>query len=67
MTCPAAPLAFAWGRRDPVSGDHVLAWIRSIAPTAPTLALDVGHYPQLEARDEVNGFVRTTLDGWMNS
>lgn len=58
------PVAFAWGTEDPVSGAHVLEWIRAIQPAAPTLALAVGHYPQAEAEAEVNAFVAACLDGW---
>lgn len=51
------PLGFAWGMRDPISGAHVLQWIRGRRPDAEALELDVGHYPQVEAPDEVAGFI----------
>lgn len=43
------PLSFFWGLRDPVSGAHMLEWARRARPDAKVEALDVGHYPQLEA------------------
>jgi pimeloyl-ACP methyl ester carboxylesterase len=46
------PLAFFWGLQDPVSGGHMLEWVRSVRPDAPVEALEVGHYPQLEAPDD---------------
>lgn len=50
----AVPLAFAWGLEDPVSGAHALAWARAAAPRAQVTALaGVGHYPQLEAPEQV--------------
>lgn len=53
----STPMAFAWGMRDPVSGAHVLEWVRAARPDADMLALDVGHYPQVEAPEEVARFV----------
>lgn len=48
------PLAFIWGMLDPVSGEHMLARVRERLPSARIVALeDVGHYPQLEAPQEV--------------
>lgn len=45
-----APLAFAWGMLDPISGAHVADRIRERLPDAPFTVLDdVGHWPQLEA------------------
>jgi pimeloyl-ACP methyl ester carboxylesterase len=58
LTTARVPLGFAWGVDDPVSGGHVLAWVRAHLPAAEVLALEgVGHYPQLEAPDEVAAFV----------
>ncbi len=52
------PLAFAWGLRDPISGAHMLEWVRTIRPDADILALaDAGHYPQLEQESRVTDFV----------
>ena len=58
LTKTTVPLAFAWGNADPVSGAHMLAWVRQTLPSATVLALDgVGHYPQLEAAEEVTAFI----------
>ncbi len=51
------PIALAWGVRDPVSGAHVLQWAQQQRPDAEALALPVGHYPQLEAPDEVASLI----------
>lgn len=51
------PVGLAWGTRDPVSGGHVLEWVRAQRPNADILALDVGHYPQVEAPEEVADFI----------
>ncbi|MFJ9821508.1 alpha/beta fold hydrolase [Streptomyces sp. NPDC101151] len=51
------PTLFAWGPADPISGAHVLARIRERMPLASVTELAgppaVGHYPQVEAPDEV--------------
>ncbi|HTR74311.1 MAG TPA: alpha/beta hydrolase [Solirubrobacterales bacterium] len=48
------PTAFVWGMLDPVSGAHMAARVRERLPSAPLLALeDVGHWPQLEAPEQV--------------
>jgi pimeloyl-ACP methyl ester carboxylesterase len=53
------PLAFAWGLRDPISGAHMLDWVREVRPDAEVLALsDAGHYPQLEQEVRVAAFVK---------
>jgi pimeloyl-ACP methyl ester carboxylesterase len=58
LTTARVPLGFAWGVDDPVSGGHVLEWVRAQLPAAEILALEgVGHYPQLEAAEEVAAFV----------
>ena len=58
LTTARVPLGFAWGVDDPVSGGHVLEWVRANLPASQVLALDgVGHYPQLEAPDDVAAFV----------
>ncbi|AKF06393.1 alpha/beta fold hydrolase [Sandaracinus amylolyticus] len=48
----SVPIALVWGTRDPVSGGHVLAWAREARPDAEIVALDVGHYPQVEATED---------------
>ncbi|HET6951733.1 MAG TPA: alpha/beta hydrolase [Acidimicrobiales bacterium] len=48
------PLRFVWGDLDPVSGAHVAERIAERLPAAPLVRLaDVGHWPPLEAPDEV--------------
>jgi pimeloyl-ACP methyl ester carboxylesterase len=48
------PLAFAWGMLDPISGAHMAERIRERLPQAPFAELaDVGHWPALEAPDQV--------------
>jgi pimeloyl-ACP methyl ester carboxylesterase len=48
------PLRFVWGMADRRSGAHVADEIRRRLPDAELITLDgVGHYPQLEAPDEV--------------
>ncbi len=51
------PLALAWGERDPISGTPMLQWAKGLRPDAQVLALEVGHYPQIEATEEVAAFV----------
>jgi pimeloyl-ACP methyl ester carboxylesterase len=48
------PQSFVWGDLDPVSGAHVMERLRERLPDADLVALaDVGHWPPLEAPDEV--------------
>jgi pimeloyl-ACP methyl ester carboxylesterase len=48
------PQTFVWGDLDPVSGAHVMERLRVRLPDATLVALaDVGHWPTLEAPDEV--------------
>ena len=50
----STPIRFVWGMADPVSGAHMASVIRERRPGAEIVELaDVGHYPQLEAPDEV--------------
>jgi pimeloyl-ACP methyl ester carboxylesterase len=55
------PLSFFWGLRDPVSGAHMLEWVRRARPDAPVRALDVGHYPQREAPAEFAAWLRDAI------
>lgn len=49
-----APLTVIIGMDDPISGAHVAAGCREVFPQAVVVDLPgVGHYPQLEAPDEV--------------
>jgi pimeloyl-ACP methyl ester carboxylesterase len=50
----AVPLRFVWGMEDRRSGAHVAEEIRRLIPEADLVTLDgVGHYPQLEAPQQV--------------
>ncbi len=52
-TCPL-PMHFVWGDLDPVSGGHVADRLEVRLPDVPLDRLtDVGHWPPLEAPDEV--------------
>ncbi|MFB1037507.1 MAG: alpha/beta hydrolase, partial [Sinobacterium sp.] len=53
MISTVVPLYFINGVHDPISGQHMLDHYIEIIPNARTTALDVGHYPQLEAPQEV--------------
>ena len=58
------PLRFVWGPLDPVSGSHMLAELRQRRPDAEVVELPgVGHYPQLEAPDEVAEALRRLPGG----
>ena len=59
------PIAFVWGLDDPVTGAHVLAVVRRLVPAAAVAELSgVGHYPHLEAPDEVASFIDRMATGW---
>jgi pimeloyl-ACP methyl ester carboxylesterase len=48
------PFAVINGHRDPVSGKHMIDWLRQLRPTADVYDLpEIGHYPQTEAPAEV--------------
>lgn len=53
MISTAVPLYFINGVHDPISGQHMLDHYIDIIPSPRTTALDVGHYPQLEAPQQV--------------
>jgi pimeloyl-ACP methyl ester carboxylesterase len=66
LASATAPIAFVWGLDDPVSGRHVLDAIRPLVGTAPIRELPgIGHYPQLEAPDEVASFIDQTAAAWL--
>jgi pimeloyl-ACP methyl ester carboxylesterase len=53
------PMVFAWGDLDPVSGAHMIVRVEERVPSADVRRLaDVGHWPLLEAPDEVARAVR---------
>ena len=48
------PLRFINGPADPVSGAHMAARYRELVPNPDVVLLDgIGHYPQLEAPEQV--------------
>ena len=56
-----APMRFVWGDLDPVSGAHMIARVEERIPHAHVLRLgDVGHWPTLEAPDEVADAIRAS-------
>jgi pimeloyl-ACP methyl ester carboxylesterase len=56
------PLYFINGVQDPISGQHMLDYYIDIIPNPKTTALDVGHYPQLEAPETVLSLYKGFLD-----
>lgn len=61
MISTAVPLYFINGVHDPISGQHMLDHYNDIIPDPRTTALDVGHYPQLEAPEKVLSLYRAFL------
>jgi pimeloyl-ACP methyl ester carboxylesterase len=56
------PLHLAWGLQDPVATGQVLDGLRELRPQAPvTTWADVGHYPAVEAPEQVAAVVRALL------
>ena len=60
------PMRFVWGDLDPVSGGHVADRMEERLPDWPAgrelqRLPDVGHWPPLEAPDEVAAAVRALL------
>lgn len=53
MLTTAVPLYFMNGVQDPISGQHMLDHYIDTIPHPRTKGLQVGHYPQLEAAEEV--------------
>jgi pimeloyl-ACP methyl ester carboxylesterase len=62
MISTTVPLYFINGVQDPISGQHMLDYYIDIIPNARTTALDVGHYPQLEAPKEVLALYQSFLN-----
>ncbi|PKG97359.1 alpha/beta fold hydrolase [Paraglaciecola sp. MB-3u-78] len=61
MISTLVPLYFINGVHDPISGQHMLDYYIDIIPHPRTTALDVGHYPQLEAPEKVLSLYQTFL------
>lgn len=58
------PIALINGLEDPISGRRIVARWRELLPQAPVYELPgVGHYPQVEAPDEVLAAYRDFTDG----
>jgi pimeloyl-ACP methyl ester carboxylesterase len=48
------PLSLAWGLEDPVATTNVLEGLKELRPGVPVHELPgVGHYPQIEAPEEL--------------
>lgn len=58
------PLCFINGVEDPISGRHMLDLFREQVPNGSCVPMDVGHYPQLEAPQEVT---EALLSFWQTS
>jgi pimeloyl-ACP methyl ester carboxylesterase len=55
-------MQFVWGELDPVSGGHVADRLAERLPSVPLhRLLDVGHWPPLEAPDELAAAVREVV------
>jgi pimeloyl-ACP methyl ester carboxylesterase len=66
LAAARVPVGFVWGLDDPVSGRHVLEAVRPLVTGAPVRQLPgIGHYPQLEAPDEVAAFIDQTAAAWV--
>ncbi|MDF2178981.1 alpha/beta hydrolase [Aliiglaciecola sp. CAU 1673] len=53
------PLAFINGREDPISGEHMRERFVELLPGHKTISLATGHYPQLEAPQQmVDAFLK---------
>jgi pimeloyl-ACP methyl ester carboxylesterase len=58
----AVPMCFVWGELDPVSGGHVAERLAERLPSVPLVRLmDVGHWPPLEAPDELAAAVHDLM------
>jgi pimeloyl-ACP methyl ester carboxylesterase len=56
------PLRLVWGMADPRSGAHIADHARQRIPSLDVVALDdVGHYPQLEAPEQVATAIEATF------
>lgn len=62
MVNTVIPMYFINGVQDPISGQHMLDYYIDIIPNPNTTALDVGHYPQLEAPETVLSLYLEFLD-----
>lgn len=60
----SVPIRVVDGLDDPISGAHMVARYRELVPEADIVGLPgVGHYPQIEAPDEVLAAIGGFLDG----
>ena len=56
------PLHLAWGMKDPVATERVLAGVLELRPNAPLTRFDdLGHYPQIERPEAILGVLRAAL------
>jgi pimeloyl-ACP methyl ester carboxylesterase len=57
------PLSLAWGMLDPVATEAVLDAVIALRPNAPVTRFeDLGHYPQIEDPERVEGALQAALD-----
>jgi len=56
------PLHLIWGMNDPRSGSPIAEHVRRRIPSARLVPLEVGHYPQLEAPDQVAEAITNALN-----
>jgi pimeloyl-ACP methyl ester carboxylesterase len=66
MISTSIPLCFINGVLDPISGQHMLNHYIDIIPNPKWHAIDVGHYPQLEAPERVLCLYREFLNGQLD-
>jgi pimeloyl-ACP methyl ester carboxylesterase len=57
----SVPIHLVWGMSDPRSGARVAEHVRRRIPSARLVPLEVGHYPQLEAPDQVAEAITAAL------
>lgn len=55
-------LHFFWGENDPISGAHMLSALRQNLPHATFKSLPAGHYPQWEAMESLEQFIKETFN-----
>lgn len=61
MQQTSTPMQFINGVQDPISGKHMMERYKELIPQPQTHPLPVGHYPQLEAPQEVLSLVEDFL------
>ena len=62
MQTTEIPMYFINGAYDPISGEHMRVRFTELLPESRTTSLNVGHYPQIEAPDEVLTHFRAFIE-----